>query len=240
MSIKKHLPNTLTCLNLVAGCISIMASVKGNLEAAAICIIISAVFDFFDGFVARMLKVNSTIGKELDSLADVVSFGVAPAMITYTWLTRCIYEISPAHVNSITLLLPYVILLVPALSAVRLAKFNIDERQVSTFIGLPTPACALFLGFIPPAAEKVVFLNNFWVVWAFTIIFSILLVSNITMISLKFKDFKWKGINIARYIILLLGVVFILIFHWGAFPLIILSYIIISLIYHALIKLQVL
>lgn len=240
MSLKNHIPNTLTCLNLVSGCISIMASVKGNLEAAAIYIIISAVFDFFDGFVARLLKVNSAIGKELDSLSDVVSFGVAPAMITYTWLTRCIYEISPANVNDFTLTLPYIILLVPALSAVRLAKFNIDDRQVSSFIGLPTPACALFLSFIPMAAEKVVFLNNFWVVWALTLIFSLLLVTNISMISLKFKDFKFKGINIARYALLLIGLVFVIIFHWGAFPLIILAYLIISLVYHALIKLQVL
>ena len=238
---KKHIPNTLTCLNLVCGTLSAMAALKGNLEMAAIWIIIAAVFDFLDGFAARLLKVASPIGKELDSLSDVVSFGVAPAMIIYTWLTRCLYEMAPAISGSgFMKLMPYIALLVPAMSAVRLARFNIDERQATTFIGLPTPANALFLGFIPLAADKLSFLNNFWLVWAVTIIFALLLVSEISMISLKFKDFSFKGINIARYALLLVGLILVPIFRWGAFPLIILAYIIISLFYHTLQKLQVL
>ena len=237
---KKHIPNTLTCLNLVCGTLSAMAALKGNLEMAAIWILIAALFDFLDGFAARLLKVASPIGKELDSLSDVVSFGVAPAMIIFTWLTRCLYELPPAHINRFTELLPYVALLVPAMSAVRLARFNLDERQATTFIGLPTPANALFLGFIPLAADKLSFLNNFWLVWAVTIIFALLLVSEISMISLKFKDFSFKGINIARYALLLVGLILVPIFRWGAFPLIILAYIIISLFYHTLQKLQVL
>lgn len=237
---KKHIPNTLTCLNLVCGTLSAMAALKGNLEMAAIWIIIAAVFDFLDGFAARMLKVVSPIGKELDSLSDVVSFGVAPAMIIFTWLTRCLYELQPSHINTFTELLPYAVLLVPALSAIRLARFNLDERQATTFIGLPTPANALFLGFIPLAADKLVFLNNFWVVWIFTLVFALLLVSEISMISLKFKDFSFKGINIARYALILVGLILVPIFRWGAFPLIILAYIIISLFYHTLQKLQVL
>lgn len=236
---KKHIPNTLTCLNLVCGSLSAMAALKGNLEMAAVWIIIAAVFDFFDGFVARMLKVSSPIGKELDSLSDVVSFGVAPAMIIYTWLTRCLYELPSSYINGFTELLPFVVLLVPALSAVRLARFNIDDRQATTFIGLPTPANAIFLGFIPLAAEKLSFLNNFWVVSILTICFSILLVSPISMMSLKFKDFKFKGINIARYSLLFTGILLIPFFQWGAFPLIILAYILISLFYHTLQKLQV-
>ena len=131
-------------------------------------------------------------------------------------------------------------LLVPAMSAVRLARFNLDERQATTFIGLPTPANALFLGFIPLAADKLSFLNNFWLVWAVTIIFALLLVSEISMISLKFKEFSFKGINIARYALILVGLILVPIFRWGAFPLIILAYIIISLFYHTLQKLQVL
>lgn len=237
---KKHIPNTLTCLNLVCGALSAMAALKGNLEMAAIWIIIAAVFDFLDGFAARLLKVASPIGKELDSLSDVVSFGVAPAMIIFTWLTRCMFELQPSHINRFTELMPYVVLLVPALSAIRLARFNLDERQTTTFIGLPTPANALFLGFIPLAADKLSFLNNFWLVWAVTIIFALLLVSEISMISLKFKDFSFKGINIARYALLLVGLILVPIFRWGAFPLIILAYIIISLFYHTLQKLQVL
>ena len=237
---KKHIPNTLTCLNLICGTLSVMAAVKGNLEMAAIWIIIAAVFDFFDGFAARMLKVASPIGKELDSLSDVVSFGVAPAMIIYTWLNRCLFEMQPALSSSrFKELMPFIALLVPALSAVRLARFNIDERQTTTFIGLPTPANALFLGFIPLAADKLVFLNNFWVVWGFTLLFALLLVSPISMISLKFKDLKFKGINIARYTLIITGLVLIPVFHWGAFPLIILAYILISLFFHTLEKLQV-
>lgn len=237
---KRHIPNTLTCLNLICGTLSVMAAVKGNLEMAAIWIIIAAVFDFFDGFAARMLKVASPIGKELDSLSDVVSFGVAPAMIIYTWLNRCLFEMQPALSDSRFMeLMPFIALLVPALSAVRLARFNIDERQTTTFIGLPTPANALFLGFIPLAADKLVFLNNFWVVWGFTLLFALLLVSPISMISLKFKDLKFKGINIARYTLIITGLVLIPVFHWGAFPLIILAYILISLFFHTLEKLQV-
>ena len=237
---KKHIPNTLTCLNLVCGTLSAMAALKGNLEMAAIWILIAALFDFLDGFAARLLKVASPIGKELDSLSDIVSFGVAPAMIIFTWLTRCMYELQPSHINRFTELMPYVVLLVPALSAIRLARFNLDERQATTFIGLPTPANALFLGFIPLAADKLSFLNNFWLVWAVTIIFALLLVSEISMISLKFKDFSFKGINIARYALILVGLILVPIFRWGAFPLIILAYIIISLFYHTLQKLQVL
>lgn len=217
-----------------------MAALKGNLETAAIFIIIAALFDFFDGFVARLLKVSSPIGKELDSLADVVSFGVAPGMIIYTWLVRCTEGISPLHQGAVYDFLPFIALLVPALSAVRLARFNLDENQATSFLGLPTPANAMFLGFLPLAADRLVFLNNFWIVWLLTIVFSLLLVSNIWMLSLKFKDFKWKGMNIARYILLILGAVMIPIFHWGAFPIIIMAYILISLLYHALIKLQVL
>lgn len=216
-----------------------MGALKGNLETAAIFIIIAALFDFFDGFAARLLKVSSPIGKELDSLSDVVSFGVAPGMIIYAWLVRCTEGISPLHLGTAYEFLPFIALLVPALSAVRLARFNIDENQATSFLGLPTPANAMFLGFLPLAAERLVFLNNFWVVWLLTIVFSLLLVSRIWMLSLKFKDFKWKGMNIARYVLLILGLALIPIFHWGAFPIIIMAYIIISLLYHALIKLQV-
>lgn len=236
---KKHIPNTLTCLNLVCGTLSVMAALKGNLAMAAVWIIVAAVFDFFDGFVARMLNVSSPIGKELDSLCDIVSFGVAPSMIIYTWMTRCLYGLPSTQINGFTELLPLMVLIVPALSAVRLARFNLDERQKTTFFGLPTPANALFLGFLPMTAERLFFLNNFWVVLVLTICFALLLVCNIEMLSLKFKDLKFKGINIARYALLFTGALLIPFFHWGAFPLIILAYIIISLFYHTLQKLQV-
>lgn len=237
---KKHIPNTLTCLNLVCGCISIMNSLKGNLETAALWVIAAAVFDFLDGFAARLLKVSSPIGKELDSLSDIVSFGVAPSMIIFVWLSRCFYEMPSIFHESILRWLPYTLFLIPALSAVRLARFNLDERQHSNFIGLPTPANALFLAFIPYAAERVPFLNNFWVVWIFAIGFAILLVCNINMISLKFKNFEFKGENIVRYVILCLGILLFILFRWSSFPITILSYLLICIIYHAIIKIQTL
>ena len=235
---KKHIPNTITCLNLVCGCISIMTSLRGNLETAALWIIAAAVFDFLDGFTARLFKVSSPIGKELDSLSDVVSFGVASAMIIFVWLSRCFYEMPSLFHESILRWLPYTLFLIPALSAVRLAKFNMDERQHTNFIGLPTPANALFLAFVPYAAERVPFLNNFWVVWIFAIGFALLLVSNINMLSLKFKSFDFSGENIVRYVILLLGILLFIIFRWSSFPITILSYLLICLIYHAIIKFQ--
>ena len=158
-NIKSHIPNTLTCLNLVCGCFSTMSSLNGNLTLAAVWIVTAAIFDFCDGLSARLLKVTSEIGKELDSLSDVVSFGVAPTMIVYKWLTICYFQMTPAVQTNFVFLMSYAVFLVPALSAVRLARFNLDTRQTENFIGMPTPANALFLGFIPAAAEHVSILN---------------------------------------------------------------------------------
>lgn len=238
--IQNHIPNTLTCLNLVCGCFSILSSLNGNLTLAAVWIVVSAVFDFCDGLSARLLKVTSVIGKELDSLSDVVSFGVAPTMIVYKWLTVCYLQISPAAQTSFVSSLTYLVFLVPALSAVRLAKFNVDTNQTENFIGMPTPANALFLGFIPAASEHVAILHNYGVVLFFAIFFAILLVSPINMVSLKFKNFKLTGMNIARFLILFVGIILFLIFKLGAFPLIIFGYLLISIFYHTLTNLQVL
>lgn len=234
INIKQHVPNTLTCLNLVCGCFSTMSSLNGNLTLAAVWIVVAAIFDFCDGLSARMLKVTSAIGKELDSLSDVVSFGVAPTMIVYKWLTICYFQMAPIHQTDFAFLMSYLVFLVPALSAVRLARFNLDTKQTENFIGMPTPANALFLGFIPAAAEHVAILNNYWVVICFAIFFAILLVSPINMISLKFKNFKFTKMNIARYLILLVGIVLFIIFRLGAFPLIIFGYLLISIFYHTL------
>ena len=234
-NIKSHIPNTLTCLNLVCGCFSTMSSLNGNLTLAAVWIVAAAIFDFCDGLSARMLKVTSEIGKELDSLSDVVSFGVAPTMIVYKWLTICYFQMPPAAQTNFVFLLSYAVFLVPALSAVRLARFNLDTKQTENFIGMPTPANALFLGFIPAAAEHVPILDNYWVV----LVFAILLVCPINMISLKFKNFKFKPMNIARYLILLVGIILFIVFKLGAFPLIIFGYLLISIFYHTLTKLEV-
>lgn len=239
-NIKSHIPNTLTCLNLVCGCFSIMSALNGNLTLAAVWILTAAVFDFCDGLSARLLKVTSVIGKELDSLSDVVSFGVAPTMIVYKWLTVCYFQLTPASQTDFAHLCAYAVFLVPALSAVRLARFNVDTNQSVNFIGMPTPANALFLGFIPAASEYVSILNNYWVVLFFALFFAFLLVSPINMISLKFKDFKFTPMNIARYVILLVGIVLFLVFKLGAFPLIIFGYLLVSIFYHTLTNLQVL
>ncbi len=239
INIKQHIPNTITCLNLVCGCFSIMSSLNGNLTFAAIWIVTAAVFDFCDGLSARLLHVTSAIGKELDSLSDVVSFGVAPTMIAYKWLTICFLQMPSAAQTPFAHYMTYWVFLVPALSAVRLAKFNLDTKQTENFIGMPTPANALFLGFIPAAAEHIAILNNFWVVLLFAVFFAILLVSPINMISLKFKNFKFSGMNIARYLILLIGIILLIVFKLGAFPLIIFGYLLISIFYHTLTNLEV-
>ena len=238
--IKNHIPNTLTCLNLVCGCISILSSLNGNLTLAALWIVVAAIFDFCDGLSARLLKVTSAIGKELDSLSDVVSFGGAPSMIVYKWLNVCYFQMPPAAQTPFVSYLNYLVFLVPALSAVRLAKFNLDTKQTEHFIGMPTPANALFLGFIPAASEYVTILHNYGVVLFFAIFFAILLVSPINMISLKFKNFKFTTMNIARYVILLVGIVLFLVFKLGAFPLIIFGYLLVSFFYHTLTNLDVL
>jgi CDP-diacylglycerol--serine O-phosphatidyltransferase len=240
INIKQHIPNTITCLNLVCGCFSIMSSLNGNLTFAAIWIVMAAIFDFCDGLSARMLKVTSAIGKELDSLSDVVSFGVAPTMIVYKWLTICYLQLPPAVQVPFVSHLTYLVFLVPALSAVRLAKFNIDTHQTENFVGMPTPANALFLGFIPAASERVAMFHNYWVVLLFALFFAILLVSPINMLSLKFKNFQFTRMNIARYLLLLVGIILFLIFKLGAFPLIILGYLLISIFYHTLTNLDVL
>ena len=240
INIKAHIPNTITCLNLVCGCFSIMSSLNNNLALAAVWIVVAAVFDFCDGLSARLLKVTSAIGKELDSLSDVVSFGVAPTMIAYKWLTVCYLQMPLALQTSFVSHLTYLVFIVPALSAVRLAKFNLDTKQTENFIGMPTPANALFLGFIPAASEHVSILNNFWVVLFFAIFFAVLLVSPINMISLKFKNFKFTRMNVARYLILLIGIVLFFVFKMGAFPLVIFGYLLISIFYHTLTNLDVL
>lgn len=206
MSITKHIPNFLTCCNLVSGCIAIVMAAQGELVMAFIFILIGAVFDFFDGFAARMLKAYSLIGKELDSLADVVSFGVAPGMMLYYFLT--LYS----DTTGITAYLPYVAFIIPALSGLRLAKFNTDDRQTESFIGLPVPAHALFWGSIIVSLvlkEKMIEQIYAGGLVLLAILTSLLLVSEIPMFSLKFKSWGWKE-NKLRYIFLLASLALII------------------------------
>ncbi|MDR2424218.1 MAG: CDP-diacylglycerol--serine O-phosphatidyltransferase [Prevotellaceae bacterium] len=143
--LKRNIPNALTACNLLCGCVAVVRALNGDLEAAVCCIFAAAIFDFFDGFVARLLNAQSDIGLQLDSLADVVSFGVAPSSIIFWTLT-----VTQKYFQSdLPAFIPYLAFLIAVFSALRLAKFNIDERQTSSFIGLPTPACAIFVCGLP-------------------------------------------------------------------------------------------
>ena len=236
-ALKKLIPNSFTALNLFFGCQSIISSLEGNLQQAAWFIGIAAILDFFDGFVARLLNAYSEIGKQLDSLADVVSFGVAPGMIFYV--------ISQDHLlfgNSFPMYVPLLIVfsylpfLIPIFSAVRLAKFNIDTRQSDSFIGLPTPANALFVCAIPFVLESgpdwaaLLFASKYFLL-LFPIISSYLLVAELPLFALKFKNFSFTD-NSLRYLFLLGCGVLIFFFHYFGVGLSIVLYVLLSLLVH--------
>lgn len=211
MNIRKHIPNTITCLSLASGCVSIIMALEGLLLWSAVWVIVASVFDFLDGFFARLLKAYSPIGKELDSLSDMVSFGVAPGMIVFHLLREACPALPFGPVN---MYIPYLAFIIPVLSALRLAKFNTDERQTTSFIGLPVPAHALFWASLGYSLLPVIHLNETVFVLAvvsFSVITSLLLVSEIPMFSLKIKSLAWKG-NEVRYILGICTVLFILFF----------------------------
>ncbi len=191
-----NIPNTITCLNLISGCIATYWAFQGDYRMALLFIVIGAVFDFFDGMVARLLHVSSPIGKELDSLADDITFGFAPSAIIFSYLSHLTSYISP--------LIPYLAFIMAAFSALRLAKFNLDERQALGFIGLPTPANALFWGALIGGLHgyNIHFEGIEWCIIAGVFISSYLLISEIPMFALKFKTWGWKG-NEIKYIFLL-------------------------------------
>lgn len=212
MQIKKYIPNTITCFNLVSGCISIVMALQGNLLMATVWIIIAAVFDFFDGFAARILKSYSPMGKELDSLADVVSFGVAPGMILFYLLGQAAPSLPLGGLNAFV---PYLAFIIPAFSGLRLAKFNIDVRQTDSFIGLNVPSNALFWSSLGYSVQPFVLQRpQLFTVVAILLAIgtSLLLVSEIPMFSLKIKSLSWKG-NEYRYILLVSSIVFVVL--WG-------------------------
>lgn len=229
---KKHIPNILTLCNLLCGVFSVIISTSQfvSLEWAVVLIFCGAVFDFFDGFTARLLHVSSPIGKELDSLADLITFGFAPAAITsgiiqHILLPGVLSENDPLTVYEYTLVFfPYIMV---AFSALRLAKFNLDTRQSHSFIGLPTPANAIFFAsfaFLPNLDDIPVELID-----VLCLVFSILLVAEIPMFSLKFKNGSWAA-NKTRYIFLALSVVLLAVFQISAFMYIMICYILVSII----------
>ena len=202
--IKKNIPNFITSLNILCGSIAVVYILKGMLSTAVFLILLAAVFDFLDGMTARLLKAYSPIGKELDSLADMISFGLAPGLLMYKLLEISLFkeEVLPDLQSGFSvpeLLVVGCAFLIPIFSALRLAKFNVDERQTSSFIGLPTPANALFICSLAlieehgtlPAIDH--FLLSTPVLVVITLFFSYLLVAEIPMFSLKFKNLSWKA-----------------------------------------------
>jgi CDP-diacylglycerol--serine O-phosphatidyltransferase len=206
--------------------------------AAAILIFCGAIFDFFDGFTARLLKVASPIGKELDSFADLITFGFAPAAMLSALIQHILFGVTLFEYSFTTSLVwqEHVLIITPFIivpfSALRLAKFNIDERQHHSFIGLPTPACALFFASLVFYPELSPLLLAF-----LSIVFSLLLVAEIPMFSLKFKNFSWHE-NKLRYVFLLCSFIAICVFQLAALPFIIIGYIGTSLVIYALIKVK--
>ncbi len=227
MNIKKYIPNTITCCNLLSGCVASVYAFQGVYPLAFTFIIAGAVFDFFDGLSARALKVSSSIGKELDSLADVITFGFAPATMVFSWLREC----ADAHLDMlIAFAMPFVAFLLVAFSALRLAKFNVDERQTSSFIGLPTPANALFWGALVIGSHDAIVGQPYgWVlVLGLVLLFSWLLVAEIPMFSLKFKNLSWKCNRIV-YIFLLVSLVLLIVLGLNGLSAVIGWYIILSI-----------
>ncbi|MCF8367559.1 MAG: CDP-alcohol phosphatidyltransferase family protein [Bacteroidales bacterium] len=235
---KKHIPNTITLINLFCGCLSVVFAFENNLIFASLFIGIAAVFDFFDGFMARILHAGSPIGKQLDSLADVVSFGLAPGVIIYQLLLMNI-NLPQWKLEGIYLI-PLVAFLIPMFSALRLAKFNIDERQLEVFYGLPTPANALLIASIPLILNqstfvfgldysfiKIILSNSFFLI-SLSLLLSWLLVAEIPLFSLKFKNFKWEK-NKYRFFLIIISVILFVLVQFAAIPLIIFTYILLSL-----------
>ena len=242
MNIKKHIPNAITCCNLLCGCLAIVQAFEGNLVYTAYLVGLAAIFDFFDGFAARMLKVSSAIGKDLDSLADMVTFGVVPGMVMFQLLKTSLItgneDFQVFKNNSFLVYLPFIIII---FSALRLAKFNNDTRQTESFIGLNTPANSMVICSLPLIINQhpeIGTLLNPYVLCVLSVGLSLLLVSEIPMFSLKFKHFKWKG-NEIRFIFLALSLLMLTTLQFLGIPLIIILYVLLSLLTNYLAKRKV-
>lgn len=240
--IKNSIPNFLTLMNLFSGCLSILATMEGYPVWSGIFIFVAAIFDFFDGFAARLLKATSFIGKELDSLADLISFGLAPSFIVFGFL-KSVLLINHIETTDFTLFnililsSPFLIVL---FSALRLAKFNIDERQTTEFIGLPTPANAIFFAWLP------ILLSNYNLTAFFlvlnlkaliivTIIHSLMLVSPFPFFSLKIKSLQW-GKNKIKYVFLIISIFLVFALKMYSVPVIIWLYLLMGIIRYFTVK----
>ncbi|SFH46663.1 CDP-diacylglycerol--serine O-phosphatidyltransferase [Pedobacter insulae] len=219
---KKHIPNTITCANLFSGCIGVVFAFNGELEIAAYFVLLSGIFDFFDGMVARLLHVKSAIGKELDSLADMVSFGFLPGVVMFQLLKMGDFK------NEY---LPYLGFIITVFSALRLAKFNIDERQTEDFIGLNTPMNTLLIVSLPFIAKDYpAIIGSTWILMALVAITSFLLVSEIKIFSFKLSDLSWTK-NKMKFIFLILSMALIVSLKFTAVPFILILYIGLSILH---------
>ncbi len=222
--ITRHIPNALTCMNLFSGCIACVMAFHANFEMAMLFIVIGAVFDFFDGLAARLLHAYSNIGKDLDSLADDVSFGVAPALIVFSLFKQIDY---PDYLSFLANWLPYAAFLIAVFSALRLAKFNNDTRQTTSFIGLPVPANALFWASLIAGCNPIASYHPLLTL-ALVCLFSWLLVSEIPMFSLKFKNLSWKDNKIA-FIFVIISAILLITLKIAGFAAVIVWYILLSI-----------
>lgn len=240
MNIKKHIPNLLTLGNLLCGTIAIIFAIKGDFVSTAILVAIGIGFDFFDGFAARILKVQGELGKQLDSLADMVTSGVVPGIVMLQLLVNAL-NIDAAGYFGIDMYestgsyLPYLGLLLTLGACYRLANFNIDTRQSDSFIGIPTPAMTLFVISLPLIAEfsaQSFFINiidNQYFLIVITVLLTYLMNAEIPLFALKFKTFGFKE-NALKYIFLVLSIIMLMLLKFIAIPLIIILYVIISVV----------
>lgn len=218
MNIKKHIPNAITLMNQFSGIIALIFAYKGDFDFALLFVLIGAGFDFLDGMVARLLKVTSPMGKELDSLADMITFGLVPGMVAYKLLIP---------LGEVWYYLPFAGFVITLFSALRLAKFNIDTRQTTSFIGLATPANAIFWLGASYAYRPLIESFSPWILLLMVLVFSYLLVCEMPMFSLKFHNFAWRD-NAVRYIFIMGIIVLAALLRVKALPVIILWYIALS------------
>lgn len=242
MKIKEHIPNLLTLANLFCGTVAAMHAVVGHYELTAIFVVIGIIFDFFDGFVARILGVSGELGKQLDSLADVVTSGVVPGLLLFFMMKTNVIngsnvemEINFGQYEADFGWLPYVGFLVTIAAGYRLAKFNLDTRQSDSFIGLPTPAMSLFVISIPliyqstdiEFVRNLLINNNFLI--GITLVLSFLMNAELPLFSLKFKINSFKK-NVIKYVFLAVSIVMIVLLKYMAVPLIIAFYVLLSIV----------
>ena len=219
---KKHIPNAITCANLFSGCVGIVFAFKGELEIAAYFVLLAGIFDFFDGMAARLLNVKSDIGKQLDSLADMVSFGLLPGAVMFQLLKLSNYSSE---------YLPYLGFIITIFSALRLAKFNIDERQTEDFIGLNTPMNTLFIVSLPFIAHDYPeIIGSSISLIAIIAITSYLLISEIKIFSFKLSDMNWAK-NKMKFVFIVVSIILIGFLKFVAIPFILVLYISLSILH---------